>query len=72
MIGVIKSGEKEGCGMSGVEEYAGVGNLRRRCLLEDLGQGGRIALVKGLAAMEWEAINCGYLAEKRDKRKKIM
>jgi len=25
---VIKSGEKKGRGMSGVEEYAGVGNLR--------------------------------------------
>jgi hypothetical protein len=29
-----------------VEEYARVGNLRRRCLLEDLGQNG---IITGLA-----------------------
>jgi hypothetical protein len=37
--------------MNGVEEYAGVGNLNRRCLLEDLGEDGIITLRKILAEM---------------------
>lgn len=70
VIGVIKSGEKKWRGINGVEEYAGVGNLRWSCLLEDLGQDGRITLGKSLAEMGWEAINCVYLAEKRDEWEK--
>ena len=51
VIGVIKLEEKKWCGMNGVEEYAGVGNLNRRCLLQDLGEDGIITLRKSLAEM---------------------